>query len=921
MIRVPTFLQNIAHFDLICYTLTSDILLGDNEMIQNLDKALHVIKSTMHHHSSDAYFPYFFIVGAGVSVPEIPSASKIVDLCKETVKEIDPELFSRYEESSKSFLGNGMKYYSSWIEYAYPNRIDRSRLFKGLCSKAKISSANLMLAQILHSGQFANTVFTTNFDDSIKKALELMGTKNFFCAENSMDNLVVSNQNKDIQIIHVHGTFDFYDCANLEKEIDDVASQKGVVASSQLLSSFLSNQAPIIVGYSGWENDVIMQCLKERLKYPTPLQYIWVCYNKQSYLDLPDWIKGNDSVIFVIPESDNSDCGENGVPLAWNASGNVDTIDATMFFKRIISNFKLKAPLIFTDPYSYYFQKIQTVLPKDEDVLHLKHWTQRMKIIESDNSFEKLVQQLETLYIAKDYEEANEILCKMIDSSLNGNNAEFVCTSLIKEFLRDEDVISSFEIRFKFHLTALAFIEKNFSQFSRIENLISTLRAIIFIAFPHSQKDKVLELFEKVIELSKKDSRLLVIELTALGVKSDFVEDKLKLSILQEILTRCPKETTNKDFVFLKFKALREIAESYHSDEAILMIEEAEHLAKVLDRGIFNLYLCLSKSEVLPYITKKEIKEKWIVDILECLSLPDDDINIDTYVELAANLGRLSDDEIFDNDRSSQIEEVIKKLLLKFVVDHSRCHSILHYSQCCELICRATNDNETLASFCKKVFDVIPFFPHICTGYMTLLNRLSFKFVSIPRDIVDEAEIIEILLKIKENEYTNSLYIPLLQYITGCNLIEDLSKFSVDVTYITEQRDKLQKGFALYCEGNHNQAELLFSEIMDCEVPLIAESARTNLAYMVRRNETKKSYSFEDIIGKQSQLSGFDLMNILLYYISKEMKDSEEYMTYREKLANISDEERNNIIEWWSNIDRVGEKESTIALSLINPAE
>ena len=186
-------------------------------MIQNLEKVLHTIRSTMYHHRSDAYFPYFFIVGAGVSVPEIPSASKIVDICKETIREIDPELFAQYDEESKSFIANEMKYYSSWIEYAYPNRIDRSQLFKELCNKAKISSANLMLAQILHSGQFANTVFTTNFDDSIKKALELMGTKNFFCAENVMDNLVVSNQTKNIQVIHVHGTFNFYDCANLEK--------------------------------------------------------------------------------------------------------------------------------------------------------------------------------------------------------------------------------------------------------------------------------------------------------------------------------------------------------------------------------------------------------------------------------------------------------------------------------------------------------------------------------------------------------------------------------------------------------------------------------------------------------------------------------------------------------------------------------
>lgn len=238
----------------------------------------------MHLHKNCAYFPYFFIVGAGISVPEIPCASKIVDICKKTVKEIDDELFKQYEEESEKFADNGMKYYSTWIEYAYPNRINRSQLFKDLCSKSKISSANLMLAQILNSGQFANTVFTTNFDDSLRRALDLIGAENYFCAENMMDNLVISNQTKDIQVVHVHGTFNFYDCANLENEIDDIASRSGTISSSRLLSSFLSNQAPIIVGYSGWENDVIMKCLKERLTYPTPLQYIWICYDKKVIL-------------------------------------------------------------------------------------------------------------------------------------------------------------------------------------------------------------------------------------------------------------------------------------------------------------------------------------------------------------------------------------------------------------------------------------------------------------------------------------------------------------------------------------------------------------------------------------------------------------------------------------------------------------
>lgn len=53
-----------------------------------------------------------------------------------------------------------------------------------------------------------------------------------------MDNLVINNQTNDIQIVHVHGTYNFYDCANLDNEIDSVATETGTISSSQLLSIF-----------------------------------------------------------------------------------------------------------------------------------------------------------------------------------------------------------------------------------------------------------------------------------------------------------------------------------------------------------------------------------------------------------------------------------------------------------------------------------------------------------------------------------------------------------------------------------------------------------------------------------------------------------------------------------------------------------
>lgn len=48
-----------------------------------LDYAIRIIKATMKNHSNESFFPYFFIVGAGISVPEIPAAYEIIDECKD----------------------------------------------------------------------------------------------------------------------------------------------------------------------------------------------------------------------------------------------------------------------------------------------------------------------------------------------------------------------------------------------------------------------------------------------------------------------------------------------------------------------------------------------------------------------------------------------------------------------------------------------------------------------------------------------------------------------------------------------------------------------------------------------------------------------------------------------------------------------
>ena len=73
--------------------------------------------------------PYFFIVGAGISAPEIPLAGGIIEHCKKKAKSFcnskteENELISRGDVYSEK----SAKYYSYWFGTAYKNKIQRQQ--------------------------------------------------------------------------------------------------------------------------------------------------------------------------------------------------------------------------------------------------------------------------------------------------------------------------------------------------------------------------------------------------------------------------------------------------------------------------------------------------------------------------------------------------------------------------------------------------------------------------------------------------------------------------------------------------------------------------------------------------------------------------------------------------------------------------
>lgn len=549
--------------------------------------------------------------------------------------------------------------------------------------------------------------------------------------------------------------------------------------------------------------------------------------------------------------------------------------------------------------------------------MHLRHWTQRLKLLESDDAFEQLVQKLETVYIAKNYAEASQIILEMSSLQLNEANAEFVCTYLIRDFIRDEDAISSFDERLDFHLSSLMFIENNIHQLSNINNLVVTMKSIIFIRCRYSDKDKLLVLFDKVIELAKSDNRLLSIELTALAVKSEFVDKDYKETLLREVISRCPNVTHDKTFAFLKYRSLCELGVTIHSSESISLINDAEQILSLLEEDVSSYYISLKKSELLMYIQDSDTKERWIKDIFSILTNAPESIYLDKYIEIASYLCYIETDYIKRFSDEFDIEKTLIEFARQYSADSTKCHSLLYYSQCCQLICSISDDQDIINEFCQYVFDISSSFPHECNGFLRSLFIVSHIYMLLPENIANTPTKSSVLQRIKENEYTNSIYFDILEFVYDRSIISDNSVFGNDIKYIDEQRKKLNWGYQLYCEGKKQEAEQIFTDLTDCKISNIKDSAQTNLGFMVRRNEATSKFDFIKIMQQKKVLTGFDFMNLLLFYSAKNQFENAEYQNAKHQIELITEEEKNSIVDWWSKIDIVGKEESRLALSFL----
>ena len=280
--------------------------------------------------------PYFFICGAGISVPSVPLAWEIEKECRQRAEQLDLVSGKAPNKPSET--------YSFWLEQAYPDPDQRRAYFRTKIEGKPLTDANLRLAHLLADGALSRILITPNFDDFVSRGLHLFGAPHVVC-DHPATSARIDLDSNDTQIIHVHGTYWFYDLVNTNAEIQQRAS--GIYSGpgmSELLADLLRARSPLVLGYSGWEGDVIMSALKKRLQKPLKHQLYWFCFQRKSKETLPTWLVNHPNVCFVLPDEKE--------PLA-----------ADFVFDEFLRTFKVEAPPLTRDPLGFFMTQLRSSLP------------------------------------------------------------------------------------------------------------------------------------------------------------------------------------------------------------------------------------------------------------------------------------------------------------------------------------------------------------------------------------------------------------------------------------------------------------------------------------------------------------------------------------------------------------------------------
>lgn len=298
---------------------------------------------------------FFFLVGAGISAPEVPLAKWISEDCRRRVAAAATVALPE--------PAPGMDAYSYWFERAFPQPAHRQRYLQELLQDSRISAAALRLAHVLASGRVSRLVMTPNFDESIERALKLFSVPSLVCDHPATAERV-DPARTEVQVVHIHGTYWFYDCCNLSGEIADRATSSDQTLTMQsLIDRTLATSSPIVIGYAGWSTDVFMTALRRRLSSRLPFNLYWFCHTDDDRAALPGWLVAHQDVVIVSPSTALAADRQEDEDYA----GELAPLPAARIMDTLIREMNLDPPLAITRPISHLVQQLEAQLPGVND--------------------------------------------------------------------------------------------------------------------------------------------------------------------------------------------------------------------------------------------------------------------------------------------------------------------------------------------------------------------------------------------------------------------------------------------------------------------------------------------------------------------------------------------------------------------------
>ena len=877
----------------------------------NLRQGINLIWETVQisrEQTEDNLTPYLFIVGAGLSAPEILSANEIIEHCKEMVKDRyknDSADWERICKESETVEANSAKYYSFWFEHAYKNKVHRQKFLKKIIKEAKISTSNLLLAQILNSKTVATTVITPNFDNQLLKSLNLIGNHNVYSTNNVLDNIVLAPQSDEVQIMHVHGTYQFYDCCNLQNEILEIANGQGLKSTAGTIEEFLKNQSPIVLGYSGWEDDVIMTKIKERLQYSMPYKLIWFCYSTKDYENLPNWLKESDDVVFVLPEEKESKKSLDNI-------GDKVCLPAEDVLGAIITKFKFDAPSLFSNPLQYYIEIINDFLPENLNVFPIKSWERRLNYIEHKlDDIDKKIITLDDAAARKSIVDVTVILRSIEYNFISKDDLEHIFDGVILPLLSSKNRIEDEDDLVDFLGEVISILSVRFHdiQEKKGKKYLGALLSFLSKYKKAVKKETIFDICDHIIVICNND----VFErwkLIAMGIKSDLADTNERLemqnqivqlgmqrieeiSIARIVLVALVKQIDNtKELKDNQWELIESIVEKHSNQKYIL---EAYYYSVIgfLEEGID---IGIGIDDILYEITEKELPNSLLVSAYNVKCKIEMDVSEKTKFACEAiekiDLSSMDDcKECLDS--ATIIATIIDgKIELQQKVERKYINMAL-------LICDREEN-------CQYVCEII-----VC---------VLCKYISVVDSDFEKQEICKRLIDICFNNrlyeewiFVSNTYVDLLE----CNEKEEFYKDNENYRIYCDAREKNKMALEAYAEYDVQKCEELLLQACstydslfkgEYNLPLL------NIGYMVRRGEMiYNDESAMDIFNKIKWMEkdAFLCINKALLYT--------QMNKWAEARKEVSDIECQVVeaLQWWNNEEIVGIQEKYVVLILL----